>query len=72
MRDIDLRDQETKLPLRPLPIEWYGWPCLSCEAKELTEKELSETFKDRHGIKVKGRPYQPLPQNDAESDDDDA
>ena len=73
VRDIDMRDQETKLPIRPAPIEWFGWPCLSCEAKELTEKQLAEEFKDRHGIKVRARPYRrpESAEDDAESDDHD-
>ena len=55
------------MPISPPPIEWIGWNCLSCEAKGMKEKELTEGYGDHQplGMRVRGRPYQPPePQDD--------
>lgn len=65
--DSAMRDQVTKMPISPPPIEWIGWNCLSCEAKGMKEKELTEGYGDHQplGMRVRGRPYQPPePQDD--------
>lgn len=61
IRDADMRNPDTKIPLSPPPVMAEGWQCLGCLAKGHKDKELSEGYlgEPPPGIHVRLVPYKP-------------